>query len=615
MEELILNYLPPTDVKWASPPISTLKGFMKNNGYDVKVHYWNISLEEHIKNFFGPNSKQIQDEFFSVVPFLNYIAIKNEDNDTFDKIRYFFSSLLPHLINDENFSFESHLQKSANDIYELIQLQLNKLEIHKCKLFGVSAKLYQLLPANVLCEIVKELSPDTKIVIGGIGTKEEALAIMKNFKYYDFAVWGEGEYVLLELYKCILSNDLNKIENIPFIAYRNENEIKVSSSVKKIFFDINSPIIADYSDFFEQNKKELSELSIPIEGSRGCHWKKCKFCFLNDGYKYRTKNINNIIEEINNQINRYNVKKFLFLDNDMVGRDVKTFESLLDSFILLRQTHEDFEIVLAEIISKELNSYIVKKMALAGFSHVQIGYESPSDFLLKKISKKNSFASNLLFMKWAKYYAINVGGLNILRGLLDETDNDIKEAIDNFHFLRFILNDKIRYNISGLAIGNSSKYYKEIVEKDILEQWCENPYTDLLSKKYYDYNDRFKLFFFTGLTYNKLWIDFEKTANHYYNNHYEYHIIQNNENIYYQETYNGKKIKEIEFDEIIHWNILREANNKVISLSDIRNSNKFNIEEHNLISIIDDLKKEYLIYSNIDYSEIVSIINTDMLSS
>ena len=36
-------------------------------------------------------------------------------------------------------------------------------------------------------------------------------------------------------------------------------------------------------------------------------------------------------------------------------------------------------------------------MSLAGFSCVQIGYESPSDKLLAKIDKKNTFASNLLF--------------------------------------------------------------------------------------------------------------------------------------------------------------------------------------------------------------------------
>lgn len=76
-------------------------------------------------------------------------------------------------------------------------------------------------------------------------------------------------------------------------------------------------------------------------------------------------------------------------------------------------------------------------MALAGFESVQIGYESPSNNLLEKIHKKNTFASNLFFIKWANELGIRINGANVLRNLLEETTDDIKESIDNLYFLRF----------------------------------------------------------------------------------------------------------------------------------------------------------------------------------
>jgi len=82
--------------------------------------------------------------------------------------------------------------------------------------------------------------------------------------------------------------------------------------------------------------------------------------------------------------------------------------------------------MLAEIITRGIDFETIKKMHIAGFFHVQIGYESPSDTLLYKIDKKNSFASNLFFIKWAHELNINVGGMNVLRGLLEENLEDIK---------------------------------------------------------------------------------------------------------------------------------------------------------------------------------------------
>lgn len=64
--------------------------------------------------------------------------------------------------------------------------------------------------------------------------------------------------------------------------------------------------------------------------------------FLNTGYKSRSKSSDVIIDEIRTYIKVYGVKRFLFLDNDIIGGDIKRFNNLLDGLIKIREDYNDF---------------------------------------------------------------------------------------------------------------------------------------------------------------------------------------------------------------------------------------------------------------------------------
>lgn len=614
MNSLILNCLPPSESRWPSPSMSILKGYVENFGYPAHIHYWNISLRPYMQDFYKLNDTAgLNQDYAYVAPFINYINMHRKNNLVVDKFIAEYMSTNPHVINSEKSFFQDHFQKSADILYEEIKKRLSQLHIENCLLFGVASKLFQMIPANVISEIVKEISPLTKVVIGGIGTKEEAVAIMENFDYYDFAIWGEGEYPLLQLYKYVLGEETDPA-SIPHLVYRDNDSIHVSNA-KHRFLDLNGDIKPDYSDFFEQNTKEIKELNLPVEGSRGCHWSKCRFCFLNDGYRYRVKDNEHKIREMENLIDCYGVKKFIFLDNDTIGKDIASFHQFLDELIRLREKHNDMEIVLAEIISKGLSSEEVKKMALAGFSSVQVGYESPSNEILKKIDKKNSFASNLLFIKWAYHYNIIVGGANVLRGLLEETDEDVIESIDNLKFMRFFLvQNYFEHNLSFLAVGKSSRYYTELEKQGKLDEWNENIFLHILPEDYIRPKDKFTLFYFTKKDLNRLWQFFERVQSHYLLNNFEYNLIELNGKIIFQEIFNKKKINEIEFNEPLHWEILKRANHKVKSLDEMYEELKMiypETERSKVEESVRELKDEYLLYTNKDMTEMVTVFNTD----
>lgn len=72
-----------------------------------------------------------------------------------------------------------------------------------------------------------------------------------------------------------------------------------------------------------------------IEGSRGCHWNRCKFCYLNTDCRYRVKSPDKIYKEIKYMMNRHAIYSFEFLDNNFLGLDLAN--ELLDGLIEIKK--------------------------------------------------------------------------------------------------------------------------------------------------------------------------------------------------------------------------------------------------------------------------------------
>ena len=89
-----------------------------------------------------------------------------------------------------------------------------------------------------------------------------------------------------------------------------------------------------------------------------------------------------------------------------------------------------------------------------------------------------------------------------------------------------------------------------------------------------------------------------------------------NDIVIYEEYYNNELINSISFDEPVYWEVLKATNYKVTSL-DLLHKNistrGFNITQNELIEIVNSLKKECLLYSSLDNSGIVSVIDTDIV--
>ncbi len=606
----LLNCFPPTRTIYPSPAMSILKSFMIANGYKTDIKYWNFVLEDFQIRFLGNHVENIKHQIYSLLPFINYIWVNSGEGLEKSNLTYQLLSMNPSLYN---FGFD-HLEKImiqyADDLDQIISAEISKMDLDKYHLFGITTKFYQWICGGIVAKKIKALFPEMKIVVGGFGTSNEALAMMNSFNYYDYAIWGEGEYPLLRL--CEKIESMSDIE-VPFLIYRDKDGLpQISQSKKKEFIDLRSGIFPDYSDYFFQIDRNQDYSRLPLERSRGCHWNKCRFCFLNDGYRYRTKPNDVIIKEIKHQIEKYNTRIFDFLDNDLIGKDINDFEDFLDKLIKLKEVYGDFSIRSAEITTKNINSNIVKKMALGGIHFVQIGYESPSNQLLQKIKKKNSFASNLLFIKWAKQFSINITGLNVLQGLLEETVDDIFEATDNLYYLRFFLAQKgIKHHPQRLVISESSPYFQDLIKFRTLEDWNMSPFQDLLPHNYYKHADRYCLFQYANNDSDAMqWKFFYQVEEHFINSKYDYKIINHLGINHYREYFNNELIIELVFDDPIYWEILKSCNHHVSSLTEL--CTVLSSTKNNIVSTVKSLKSKGLLYHSEDFSEIVTPIDTDI---
>lgn len=617
-KKILLNCLPPVIENTPSPALSVLKSYLEENGYEVEIKYWNLYLHSYIRSFFNFGEKILEDSILKLLPFFSYIALKKGDTDAINRIIDEIIRKKPYLTQKGRDYIYATIVEYANGIIEYIDNELTNMKLENYSYFGFSSLFYQWIPANIIKERIDCIAPNSKFIIGGFGTFKEAKAFLKNFSGWNYALWGEGEVPLLQFSEFIKNEmDLELRSKIPNFCYLDCGNI-YKNNIKNVYANLNESFF-DFSDYIIQIK-ELKDYGInnetiilPLERSRGCHWGRCRFCYLNSSYKYRIKSDSQIIEEIKLYIDKYGISNFTYLDNDLIGEDNNAFNRLLDKIIELRK-EKDFNFYLSEIETKNINKTIIRKLKLAGFVNVQFGYESPSDKLLEKINKKNTFASNLLFAKWSDILGIKVIEPHIIRNLLEENDNDIKEGIWNLYYQRFILDENsFRHHYTNLAISSSSPYYKQVISNGEIERYQSSKMMFLLPDDYIDDNDKFHLFLdIVSDDFNKLWRIFETVEEYYIQNKYTYQLIkQDSESVIFIEFVNGDKRREIILDKIL-FSILSHCNNQVSSINSLQSEVLIcNEEKDKLLIALNNLKKEGLLYSNEDMSEIVSVVNTE----
>src|SRR3989475_5763238 len=133
----------------------------------------------------------------------------------------------------------------------------------------------------------------------------------KLFALFDSAVIYEGETAFLQLVEGVAAG--RDLAGIPNLMYRDASGIHTSSL--SYAEDMSALPPPDF-DGLPLEKYFVPDRILPYLATRGCYWGRCEFCDHGEGYTagYRTKKIDQIIEEIRGLKAKYRTRYFHFTD-------------------------------------------------------------------------------------------------------------------------------------------------------------------------------------------------------------------------------------------------------------------------------------------------------------
>jgi radical SAM superfamily enzyme YgiQ (UPF0313 family) len=228
-------------------------------------------------------------------------------------------------------------------------------------------------------------------IMGGPHASMAAEDCLTHIPELDLVVRGEGEETMIELCKWYeRGKDLQELDSISGISFRKDGQVK-SNPARPLIKDLDGlPCPAFHLVPFEDYNFKFpvpgqGELpAVNIMSSRGCPF-KCNFCAtpINWGRNVRMRSPENVVDEIQELIDRYGVKVIFFFD-DTFNVNKKRVEHICD-LIIERKLDIFWKCdVRIDLIDKPL----LTKMKQAGLFHLSFGLEAASERVRNEIIDK-----------------------------------------------------------------------------------------------------------------------------------------------------------------------------------------------------------------------------------
>ena len=273
------------------------------------------------------------------------------------------------------------------------------LNVHECaqkilrykpKMVGFTVYNSNVMQSLLIAKALKEINPKIVIIFGGPTPTVQAEDILRDYKYVDLCVRGEGEEVVLTLinhlvpYEHVIQN--SPLEDVCGISYRKQNEI-ISCPDSNVLFSHRSE--ACYLDKYPS--PHLTS-TIPIQDSlhvgiitgRGCN-QNCIYCNCATLSKRNVyfHSIDRVIEELEYISQVENIKIPIPINDDTFTIIPKRAREICERII----DHE-IKVPLGCITrADKVDKDLLDLMKLAGFSSIGFSLETSVPRVLRNIGK------------------------------------------------------------------------------------------------------------------------------------------------------------------------------------------------------------------------------------
>ncbi|MGA8830362.1 MAG: B12-binding domain-containing radical SAM protein [Desulfomonilaceae bacterium] len=240
-------------------------------------------------------------------------------------------------------------------------------------------------------QLVKEIFPDSVVVVGGPHVSARGVESLEDFPDADYGFQGEAEIGLPLFARRVLKSEEIPFEKIPGLIYRDESEIRATDRVfvedlDSLGFpawDLMPP--SSYPDAPQGAFYEKFPIA-PIASSRGCPY-TCAFCGspVNMGNRLRFRSLQSVLSEMELLYVKYGVREFHFIDdmfNASKKRVVEFCQKLAEKNWHISYTFPNG--LRLNTLDKESLTWMKKTGAYA----FTVGIESGSQRILDAMNKK-----------------------------------------------------------------------------------------------------------------------------------------------------------------------------------------------------------------------------------
>ncbi|MBI4170696.1 MAG: radical SAM protein [Candidatus Aenigmarchaeota archaeon] len=221
---------------------------------------------------------------------------------------------------------------------------------------------------------------------------------------FDYIVVGDGENGLKKIIeeksniKIIVSPPVENLDELPFPDYEG------------IRLERYSMLIG-------------GEKAITVSSSRGCVY-GCVFCGSAKIKKWRPRSPENVVQELELLVNKYNIRAFYFVDDIFTFNKQRVYE-------ICRLMKERLPPIKWRATTRvDLVDYeLLKTMKSAGCDVLSFGFESGNEQILRNIRKGASLERTRQTVNWCHELDIKIKGFFII-GLPGETKETAQQTIE-----------------------------------------------------------------------------------------------------------------------------------------------------------------------------------------
>ena len=317
----------------------------------------------------------------------------------------------------------------------------------------------------------KRIRPDVPVIWGGWHPSILPEQCLKDSSV-DIVVKGQGEITFSELLKRL--EEKKPLRNCAGIAFKENG--RIINNTDRPFTDITKFPPLNYS-FIDPEKyfAKKGTRQLDYYSSQGCPY-RCRFCadpLVFEG-RWSSHSATRVLQEITYLVSKYNVQEVFFSDDNLFA-NIKRIEEICDGLISSNLKISWLGTVRADLL-KKVSDDSLRKIKASGCRKFNIGAESGSEEILKRINKKCTTDDLIESAGKCSKYGIHAA-FSFIAGLPHEEKRHLRQTVNLIKKIKEI-NGNFEFKIFFYLPYPGSEISSELKEQgaalpETLEEWMD----------------------------------------------------------------------------------------------------------------------------------------------